>query len=220
MSAGAAGILVQPLKGIAGDVAVANYFATVAEAVGSDVPICVQDYPKASGVHMSVEAWRMILERCPSVVMLKHEDEPSLPKLSAIRRAEESGGLRRAVLMVGNNGIHLPQELGRGADGAMTGFAFPDVLAAVCSLYAEGKAQEAEDLFDLYLPVNRYELQLGVSVRKEILRRRGVISSAAARHPAKPLDETGSRELDNLLERIEKRTGQPISALYATAVSR
>ena len=214
MGGGAAGVMLRPLAGLQGDAAVVGYFADFAEAFGADVPICVQDFPKASGVHISVAAWREIVERCPSVLMLKHEDEPGLNKLSAIRTAEASG-LRRVPIFVGTNGIHLVQELDRGADGAMTGFAFPDALVKIIQLHSAGERQAAEDLFDAYLPVNRHELRVGIAMRKEILHRRGALASARTRHPVKPLSDIDHAELDALLTRLEVRTGKPITELEA-----
>lgn len=209
---GCDGVLLQPLAGIKGDTAVVRYFAAAAEALGPDIPICVQDFPKASNVHISIAAWAGIVEACPTVVMLKHEDEPGLGKLSAIRAAE-AGGLRPVTILTGNNGIHLVQELARGADGAMTGFAFPDVLAGVITLFRAGRPEQAEDLFDLYLPINRHELRTGIGVRKEILRRRGAIGTATCRFPVPALTDADQRELDGLLERLERRTGLPVAEI-------
>jgi len=212
MGRGSAGVMVRPLAGLQGDRTIAKYFSQVADTLGPDIPICVQDFPKASGVHISLDAWRMIIDACPSVVMLKHEDEPGLTKLSAIRAAE-THGLRRVPILAGNNGIHLVQELDRGADGAMTGFAFPDTLAKVIRLHKTDHRQEAEDLFDRYLPVNRHELRTGIAMRKEILHRRGALSNAKARFPVKPLSAEDHRELDALLARLERVIGKPIGEL-------
>jgi len=214
MANGGVGVMLRPLAGLQGDGAVANYFSEYAASFGPDVPICVQDFPKASGVHISLPAWREIVEQCPSVLMLKHEDEPGLNKLSAIRQAE-SAGLRRVPIFVGTNGIHLVQELDRGADGAMTGFGFPDALVKVIEMHRAGDRQAAEDLFDAYLPVNRHELRVGIAMRKEILHRRGALGSARARHPVKPLSDIDLRELDGLLTRLEMRTGKPVAELEA-----
>ena len=206
MERGCAGVLMQPTPGLAGDANIAGYFSAAAVALGPEIPICVQDFPRASGVHISVNAWRLIVEACETVTMLKAEDEPGLMKLSAIRKAE-SEGLRQVTILTGNNGIELPLELDRGADGAMTGFAFPDVLAQVIALHDAGRVDQSEDLFDRYLPVNRYELRMGITIRKEILRRRGAIATSVCRHPARPLDHTTAEELDHLLERLERATG-------------
>ncbi|MDE0169644.1 MAG: dihydrodipicolinate synthase family protein [bacterium] len=205
MDSGAAGVLLQPLAGLAGDERVAGYFE-VATATLGDIPICVQDFPKANGVHISPNTWRLIVERCPTVTMLKAEDEPGLGKLTAIRRAE-AAGQRRVTILTGNNGIHLVQELMRGSDGAMTGFAFPDVLARVIALHAAGRVDEAEDLYDKYLPINRHEFRMGIGVRKEVLRRRKAIGTARARFPASTLSRFDLEEIDRFLLRLEAVTG-------------
>jgi 4-hydroxy-tetrahydrodipicolinate synthase len=207
---GCDGVLLQPLGGIKGDAAVVRYYAAAAEALGPDIPICVQDFPKANNVYISLEAWAGVLDACPTVVMLKHEDEPGLGKLSAIRAAEAEGQ-RAVTVFTGNNGIHLVQELARGADGAMTGFAFPEVLARVIRLFRAGRTDEAEDLFDLYLPINRHEFRTGIAVRKEILRRRGAIATATCRFPVPRLGDSDHRELDGLIERLERRTGMSMA---------
>ena len=87
------------------------------------------------------------------------------------------------------------------------------MLVEVIRLFKENRPDEAEDLFDLYLPVNRHELRLGISVRKELLRRRGAIATATARYPAQPLRDIDHRELDGLLERLERRSGLPITEM-------
>lgn len=214
MALGGAGVMLRPLSGLQGDDAVVAYFQRLATELGDATPICVQDFPKATGVHISVAAWKAIVATCPTVAMLKHEDEPGLGKLSAIRAAE-AADLRRVPIFAGNNGIHLVQELDRGADGGMTGFAFPDALVKVIRLHSAGERQAAEDLFDTYLPVNRHELRIGITMRKEILCRRGALATGRARYPVKPLTATDHEELDRLLQRLELRTGMPVSDLEA-----
>jgi 4-hydroxy-tetrahydrodipicolinate synthase len=209
MELGAAGVMLQPLQGLKGDDAVYDYFATVFKALGS-VPVCVQDYPVASGVHLAVPVWNRLVDNFPQVVMLKHEDLPGLAKLSRVRADEQRDKRRRVSILVGNNGLYLPQELRRGADGAMTGFAFPDVLVRVIELFADNRFDEAEDLFDIYLPINRHEQQpgIGLAIRKETLRRRGAIASATARYPAAKLTPYDHDEISALLARIERRIGR------------
>ena len=70
-----------------------------------------------------------------------------------------------------------------------------------------GDIQGAEDLFDLYLPMVRYEQQLGIglAIRKEILRRRGILSSAKVRSPGPSLTEKDHAELTYLMERLRRK---------------
>jgi len=109
-------------------------------------------------------------------------------------------------ILVGNGGLYLPQELQRGADGAMTGFAYPEMLVEVVRLHNAGEVDEAEDLFDAYLPIVRHEQQpgWGLAVRKEILHRRGVITSPKVRAPGPKLTATDHAELTRLMIRLER----------------
>ena len=205
MDKGAAAAMLQPISGLKGDAAVFGYFEKVFETLGPDVPVVYQDFPQASAVHLSPAAWSQMVNAFPEMVMLKHEDCPGLPKLTRIRQMEEDGQQRRVSILTGNNGLYFPMELHRGADGAMTGFAYPDVLVDVYNHFVDGRADVAEDLYDKYLPINRHEQQIGfgLPVRKEILRRRGALRHATARAPAYTLTETDYREIDRLLRRVE-----------------
>jgi 4-hydroxy-tetrahydrodipicolinate synthase len=210
MAEGACGVMVQPVAGLKTDEAVETYIRCVIVALGPDVPVCYQDYPQLTGVFNSVPAFIRMVDDHPSIVMLKHEEAPGLKKLAAIRRACDGKARRRVSILCGNGGMHLPQEYRRGADGAMTGFAFPDMLVQHDRLMQAGKHEAAEDLYDLYLPLLRHEGQMGVglALRKEILRRRGAIASAAVRAPGPKLDADDVAELDLFMARLERKLGR------------
>ena len=72
-----------------------------------------------------------IVREVPTCVMLKHEDWPGLAKISALRAASDKGQTRRISILCGNGGLFLPEEMGRGADGAMTGFCYPEMMVGV-----------------------------------------------------------------------------------------
>jgi 4-hydroxy-tetrahydrodipicolinate synthase len=209
MDLGAAGVMVAPMAGLRTDEQIAGYFHAVCEALG-DVPMVLQDYPPSSGVYFSVGLLNRLFADLPNLVVFKHEDWPGLRKLTQFRAAEARGERRRVSVLVGNGGLYLPLELARGADGAMTGFAFPEMLVQVCKMFAAGEGDGAEDLFDAYLPLVRYEQQVGIglAIRKETLRRRGVLASAATRAPGPKLDADDHRELDRLLARLDRRLAE------------
>jgi 4-hydroxy-tetrahydrodipicolinate synthase len=186
------------------------YFNDVIAALGEKIPVVYQDYPQSTQADISVQSVLKIVDAHPSVVMFKHEDYPGLKKLSQLRKACDGKARRHISILVGNGGLYVPQELRRGADGIMTGFAYPEMLVSVCALFNAGRGEEAEDLFDLYLPLVRHEQQpgFGLAVRKEILHRRGAIRSAAVRAPGPKLDADDIAELDGLLARLEKRLAQ------------
>jgi 4-hydroxy-tetrahydrodipicolinate synthase len=207
MEAGAAGVMVNPTPGLKTDEAVTGYIAGVLKALGPSIPVCIQDYPQLTGVFFTANAFLQMVDAHEQIVMFKHEEAPGLRKLSAIRSACDGKARRRISILCGNSGIHMPQEYGRGADGAMTGFAYPDMLVAMHDLMTAGKADAAEDLYDKYLPVLRHEAQMGIglAIRKEILRRRGAMPSAAVRPPGPKLDAADMAELDRLLARLERK---------------
>lgn len=207
MIAGAAGVMVAPPPGLKGDDGIYNYYAQVFQALGPDIPVVYQDYPQTTGVYLPANVFERLVDDFKQLVMLKHEDAPGLAKLTRIREGEKKPGRRRVSILVGNGGIYYPQEMRRGADGAMTGFAWPEMLVQVYDLFAKGKPEEAEDLFDIYLPLVRHEVQpaIGLALRKEVLFRRGAIKSPKQRAPGSSLTATDKAELDLLIARLERR---------------
>jgi len=205
MDAGAAGVMVAPPSSLRTDQQILGYYMQVAEALG-DIPVCLQDFPLSTGVQISDEVLGRIVDSVPTVVMLKHEDWPGLAKISALRAAEAKGR-RRISVLCGNGGVFLPEEMARGADGAMTGFGYPEMLVQVCELAAAGDQDRAQDVFDCYLPLVRYEQQpgVGLAVRKYVLARRGAIASDAQRKPGASLNAAARAEVERLIVRQEKR---------------
>jgi 4-hydroxy-tetrahydrodipicolinate synthase len=206
MDMGAAGVMIAPTPALRTDEQIVQYFAQAVEAVGTDVPFVLQDYPLTLTVVMSASVVAKIISDHPSCVMLKHEDWPGLEKISKLRAMQKAGELRPFSILCGNGGMFLDFEPERGADGAMTGYGFPDMLVELVGLFAAGKRDEAHDLFDAHLPLIRYEQQLGVglAVRKHVLMRRGVITSDAQRKPGSALSATARAEVDYLLRRLAR----------------
>jgi 4-hydroxy-tetrahydrodipicolinate synthase len=207
MTAGAAGVMVAPPTGLKGDDGIYSYYAQVFQALGPDVPVVYQDYPQTTGVYLPATVFERLVDDFKQLVMLKHEDAPGLAKLTRVREGEKKPGRRRVSILVGNGGLYLPQELRRGADGAMTGFAWPEMLVQVYELFASGKAEEAEDLFDAYLPLVRHEVQpaIGLALRKEVLFKRGAIRSPRQRAPGSSLTATDRAELEAMMARLDRR---------------
>lgn len=208
MDMGASGVMVAPASTLRTDDQILAYFEMVAETVGADVPWVLQDHPVSTGVQMATGVVLRILKSAANCVMLKHEDCPGLGKLSALRAASERGEVARPSILAGNGGgLFLPEELGRGADGAMTGFAYPEMMVGVCAAHAAGDAERAHDLFDAYLPLARYEQQagIGLAVRKHLMVQRGAIASAMVRKPGPRLSAADMADIDRLVRRQQQR---------------
>jgi 4-hydroxy-tetrahydrodipicolinate synthase len=208
MELGASGVMVAPPATVRTDDQIVSYFQMVDETLGPKVPWALQDHPVSTTVQMSAAVILRILKNSPTCVMVKHEDWPGLAKLSALRAASEKGEVRRVSILTGNGGgLFLPEELTRGADGAMTGFAYPEMMVDVVAAHARGDRERAHDLFDAYLPLARYEQQAGVglAVRKHLFQQRGVIASAFVRKPGPKLSAQDIEDIRLLVARQDRR---------------
>ncbi|MDW4497178.1 dihydrodipicolinate synthase family protein [Sulfitobacter sp. D35] len=204
MYLGAAGVMVAPPGSLRTDDQIVTYYTQIAELLG-DVPFVLQDFPLATGVQIAPGVIARIVNDLPTCVCLKHEDWPGLEKISYLRR---DGVLTRPLsILCGNGGLYLPEEMARGADGAMTGFAYPEMMAAVVAHHAAGEVDRGQDIFDAYLPLARFEMQpgLGLAIRKYTLARRGIIAHDALRKPGARLTAPARAEVDRLIERQERR---------------
>jgi 4-hydroxy-tetrahydrodipicolinate synthase len=206
MEAGASGVMIAPPNSLRTDDQIVGYYAQAAAAIGADIPFVIQDYPLTFTVVMTPSVIRRIVNDNPSCVMLKHEDWPGLEKISTLREWESKGEMRPISILCGNGGLFLDFEVERGANGAMTGYCFPDMLVELVHLGAQGERERAHDLFDAHLPLLRYEQQpgVGLAVRKYVLMRRGLLASDAQRKPAATMSAKAREEVEYLLARLAR----------------
>ena len=180
--------------------AVVRHFTTLAEAV--EIEIVVQDYPPISGFAMEPGLLARIAKEIPRARTIKLEDPPTPFKTSRILEACGDTPVR---IFGGLGGVFLIEELLAGATGAMTGFAFPEILVKIVSLFRAGNVAEAADVFYRAVPLMRFEFQegIGMAIRKEVLHRRGALASPATRAPAAALDQPTREALDRVLKYTE-----------------
>jgi 4-hydroxy-tetrahydrodipicolinate synthase len=207
MAAGAAGVMIAPPNTLRTDDSIVQYYRQASEAIGADVPFVIQDYPLTFSVQMAPGVIRRIVMENPACKVLKHEDWPGLEKISQLRAWEKDGSMRRISILTGNNALFLDFEMERGADGANTGYCFPDMLVDVVRMSAAGERDAAHDLFDAHLPLIRYEQQPGpgLAVRKYVMMRRGIIASDTLRKPGAALTPAARAEVDYLLSRVAQK---------------
>ncbi|SCW81140.1 4-hydroxy-tetrahydrodipicolinate synthase [Rhizobium mongolense subsp. loessense] len=206
MDLGAQGVMIAPQPSLRTDDQIIGYYAQAVEAIGEDIPFVIQDYPLTLTVVMTPGVIQKIVNNHPSCVMLKHEDWPGLEKISQLRAAQKASEMRDISILCGNGGLFLDFEMERGADGAMTGYAFPDMLVDVVNFQRAGNREAAHDLFDAHLPLVRYEQQQGVglAIRKYVLKKRGAIASDSQRKPAGSISQRAKAEIDYLLSRVAR----------------
>ena len=202
---GAAAVMVSPPRmPKLNSAAVVNHYKALADAI--DLPIIVQDYPPITGFAMEPALLARIAREVPTARTIKLEDPPTPFKTARIL---EACGDIKVQIFGGLGGVFLLEELVSGATGAMTGFAFPEILAHIMRHWNAGERDAAADVFYRAVPLMRFEFQegIGMAIRKEVLRRRGALASAATRAPAGSLDKPTIEALDRVLAWVTSQKG-------------
>lgn len=145
--------------------------------------VVVQDYPLVTGVRITTDALAAAIVRCEFVVGVKSEAPPTPPAIA--RLVSET----TVPVFGGLGGVGLLDELASGSAGAMTGFSHPEGLVAAVTAWKRGGFTAAREAFLPWLPLANFESQAGISlsIRKELLKERGIIDCAAVRSPALPM---------------------------------
>lgn len=195
---GADAVMVTPSKEpVPSDDRIVEAYQRLADRI--TIPIVLQDHPASSDVHMPAALMARVIASVPSIACVKEEAVPTAPK---IRQLRDALGERAVPVLTGLGALYAPFDLEAGSDGFNTGFAFPEVLMAMVQAARSGDWGRVHALYSRFSALIVFEQQPGVSVRKELLRRRGVLSSARARHPGASITAAASKQLDALLERV------------------
>lgn len=172
------------------------------EATG--IGILIQDYPVVSGISVSDEQVVALVRACPFAVGVKSETPPTSAAVAHVAPRVD------VPVFGGLGGVGLLDELAAGSAGAMTGFSHPAVLADVLSAWDAGGFAAARDAWAPWLPLANFEgqLRVGLAIRKEVLRRRGVIASGRVRRPARTLPASLVPMLDKHLATLPVPTAR------------
>ncbi len=196
-AAGASAVMISPPRmAKLNSEAVVRHFAAVADAV--DIELVVQDFPPITGFTMEPSLLARIAREIPRARTIKLEDPPTPFKTSRILELTKDIEIR---IFGGLGGVFLLEELMAGATGAMTGFAYPEILVEIVKAFRAGQIDKAADVFYRAVPLMRFEFQqgIGMAIRKEVLRRRGALASSAIRAPGAKLDAATTAALDRVL---------------------
>jgi 4-hydroxy-tetrahydrodipicolinate synthase len=193
--AGAAAVMVAPPQNIRNEVLLLQHYSKLAESIS--IPIVLQDEPVTTGVQLSPDLIVRLSEKIPSIEYVKLEEAPTTIKITKILERTD-----KLKIFGGLGGVYFYEELARGALGIMTGFAYPEIFVKTYELYSSGQKEDARRYFYQYLPLVRFEAQLGmggVAIRKETFKLRKAISSSLVRQPSAPIDLKTMDELKDLI---------------------
>ena len=201
-SQGASAVMVTPhAEPVPSDERVYNHFAAITSA--TRLPVVLQDHPASSGVHMPTALMLRMVRDLPSISCIKEEALPTPPKIRALREGMRD---RTIPILTGLGALYGLFDLEAGSDGFNTGFAFPEVLMAMVSAAKQSNWQRVRQIYTQFLPLIVFEQQPGVAVRKEILRRRGAITTNRVRQPGAPLHPDTGKQLSQLMDGLLPNT--------------
>ena len=186
-----------------GAAALADHYRAVAAAVAT--PIVMQDAPQMSGITMTSSVLAGLVRDVPNIQYLKIEAMPSVPKIAELARLLADVPGAEGALIGGAGGLHLVDELRRGARATMPGCSYADIFVRVWEAYMQGDLATARQTLHRALPLLLFvgqSFSAFIGTQKEWLRRAGVIESARLRAPAEPLAEDVYTEFAALLEEV------------------
>jgi 4-hydroxy-tetrahydrodipicolinate synthase len=194
---GADAVMVTPSKeAVPNEDRIVELYQQIAQSV--TIPIVLQDHPASTDVHMPAGLIVRILRAIPSIACVKEE---AIPTAAKIRQLRETLADRKTQILSGLGALYAPFDLEAGCDGLNTGFAFPELLQALVGAAREGDWARVHHLYCRFAALIVFEQQPGVGIRKEILRRRGLLSSARVRHPGANISAAQTTLLDAVMTR-------------------
>lgn len=204
--AGAAAVMVAPPAFAQAGPSLTEHYRRIGDA--TQLPIVLQDFPPANAVVLSLRAMADLVAAVASIVAIKLEDPPTPLRIAQTLALTE----HQATLVGGLGGVYLLDELRRGASGTMTGFAFPEILAAIWQAWDSGDTHAATLISNRWLPLLAFEGQpkIGLAIRKELLRRRGFIDHATVRRPAHEVQDGIVADLDATLTALDLDPFRPL----------
>lgn len=177
-----------------------DFYQALAEAV--DIPIMLHNLPAPYGVPMSAELTIRLMNEIPNCQYIKEETLRSQHNVMALRKAAPRYMLS---LLSSRGGFTLVEDLRRGVDGCIVPPDLTDCHVQVWEAVQQGDWDGARQVFWQYFPLLVYtERQRHTIGFKEVLKRRGVITSTYCRRPGiRHFDEYDHAKLEALLERVE-----------------
>src|SRR5262245_53518803 len=193
---GADAVMVAPSREpVPNDERIVEYYERVAD--GLSIPVVLQDHPAWPEVHPSAALILKLVRQIPAIGVLKEEAVPTAPK---IRQLREGLGDMALPILTGLGALYAPFDLQAGSNGFNTGFAFPEVLLAMVDAAARYDWPLVYRIYRRFAALIVFEQQPGVAIRKEVLRRRGLLATARARHPGATIAAAASHQLDAVIE--------------------
>jgi 4-hydroxy-tetrahydrodipicolinate synthase len=179
---GANAVMVAPptMPDITRDRLWAHYLEVAAAA--ENCGVMVQDAPTFLGVALDAKFVYDLTLACPNVRYVKSEAVPSGEKTVELTCVLGPG----VGVLGGMGGLNCLEVLDAGAKGFIPGCELGREWVTLFEAHASGCRQKAEEIYRRVLPLVAFmyqSLDFGIACTKELLRRKGIISTTALRVP-------------------------------------
>lgn len=176
---------------------VLRFFEQLNSAVS--IPIWVQNHNLGGGLNAT-----QLTEICTSLENVSYVKEETTFAGHVTTQLLEAAGDHCKGVMGGGSCRNMIAEFRRGMCGNMPASHFGDPMSKMWDLLDAGDFSGATELHRRLLPLINFEGIYGVAAFKEVLLRRGLITSPTARGPGRAsLDRHDHEELDKLLAEID-----------------
>jgi len=163
------------------------------------IPIFIQNH--SIGAPLNSKELSTLCEKLDNVKYVKEETKFAGQVSSSLMKISKRNDC--LGVMSGFSGRFLINDYKRGICGCMPGSHYGDIHSKIWDLLEQKKEDEAREIYNRLLPLINLENLYGITIFKEVLVRRGVISGATVRSPGKMLlDKYDYEELKTLLESI------------------
>lgn len=180
-----------------------TWFARIADALGTDRPIILQNLFKPRGADLSADDMLTLAAEIPAIRYVKEEGIPSGPKVSQL---VAGCGPDLDGVIGGGGARYLLEELDRGAIATMPAIELLELHVALMRAYTAHDRAEALRLYERSLPLLLIQAPYRMRLTKLILKNRGLIDCDDVREPLPEMD----KELQELaLELYERAAMTP-----------
>ena len=198
-AAGASAAMVMTPRALGPDVdALSRFYRDLGAQAG--LPIMLQNAPAPMGLGLAADAVARIVAASDAIRWVKEENMPCGQRISALLASNVP---HLEGVFGGAGGRYITDELSRGAIGSMPAAETPEVHVALMRAHLAGDRVEVWRLYEALLPILMIQAVYRWRLTKEVLRRRGVITSAYTRASGPEFDETDQRELGMILDRLQ-----------------
>ncbi len=194
--AGACAAMVMAPGGLNGLDAQRAFFVEV--TAHAAIPVMLQNAPIPIGAGLAPED----VARLAATQGVDYVKEETMPCGQHLSRIAQAAGDAIHGVFGGAGGRYITDELARGALGTLPASELADVHVRLVRAWRAGDEAEARRLFMVSMPLLSFQAIFRMDMTKEVLRRRGVITSTHVRGAGPRMDEGDRAELTALLAQI------------------